>query len=133
MRFNRILVFVGDSKTGSMRARLGFGHDIDRLMPKFHFPLQFEADVFHIVLEKGVDIVIEDVTADNIASKIPAWHRTAVTAKSFLLLPIMINKRAIGMFYADMENKDSLQITPRQLGLLRTLRNQAILAIKQKQ
>lgn len=133
MRFNRILVFVGDSKTGSMRARLGFGRDVDRLMPKFHFPLQFEADVFHIVLQKGVDIVIEDVTADNIASKIPAWHRTAVTAKSFLLLPIMINKRAIGMFYADMENKDSLQITPRQLGLLRTLRNQAILAIKQKQ
>lgn len=133
MRFNRILIFVGDSRTGSMRARLGFGRDIDNLLPKFHFPLHFEADVFHIALQKGVDIVIENVTAANIASKIPCWHSNAVSAKSFLLLPIMINSKPIGMFYADMENPDSLQLTPRQLSLLRTLRNQAILAIKQKQ
>lgn len=133
MRFNRILIFVGDSRNGSMRARLGFGRDIDNLLAKFQFPLHFAPDVFHIALQKGVDIVIEDVTADNIAGKIPDWHRTAVSAKSFLLLPIMINNKPIGLFYADMENRDSLQLTPRQLSLLRTLRNQAILAIKQKQ
>lgn len=133
MQFNRILIFVGDSKTSSMRARLGFGSEIDTLLPKFRFPLKFEPDVFHIALDKGVDIIIENVTADNIASKIPAWHRNAVSAQSFLLLPIMINKKAIGLFYADMEEFNSLKITPRQLGLLRTLRNQAVLAIKQKQ
>lgn len=133
MRFNRVLIFVRDGKTNTMRARFGFGTDIDRLLPKLQFPIPFEPDVFHVAMEKGVDIVIEDVAADNIASKIPAWYRGAVSAQCFLLLPVMINGKAIGLFYADMETANSLQVSQRQLGLLRTLRNQAVLAIKQKQ
>jgi HD-like signal output (HDOD) protein len=133
MGFNRILLLVRDAKTGTMRARLGFGQDIDTLLPKFHFPVKFSPDVFHVAVEKGVDIVIEDVTAENIASKMPDWHRKAVNAQCFLLLPVMINNSAIGLFYADMETANSLQVTQRQLSLLRTLRNQVVLAIKQKQ
>ena len=53
MGFNRIMVLVRDPKTASMRARSGFGRDIDALLPKFHFPLKFMPDVFHIALEKG--------------------------------------------------------------------------------
>ena len=45
----------------------------------------------------------------------------------------MINGKAIGLFYADMETANSLQVSQRQLSLLRTLRNQAVLAIRQKQ
>ncbi len=116
-----------------MRARFGFGEDIDRVLPKLQFPVSFEPDVFHVAMEKGVDIVIEDVAAENIASKIPAWYRSAVKAQCFLLLPVMINGKAIGLFYADMETANSLQVSQRQLSLLRTLRNQAVLAIRQKQ
>jgi HD-like signal output (HDOD) protein len=133
MRFNRVLIFVRDGKTNTMRARFGFGAEIDRLLPKLQFPISFEPDVFHVSMEKGVDIVIEDVAADNITSKIPAWYRGAVPAQCFLLLPVMINGKAIGLFYADMEAANSLQVSQRQLSLLRTLRNQAVLAIKQKQ
>jgi HD-like signal output (HDOD) protein len=133
MNFNRVLIFVRDSKANMMRARFGFGVDIDRVLVKLQFPVAFQPDVFHVALEKGVDIVIEDVTADNIASKIPAWHRETVQAQCFLLLPVSIHGRPIGLFYADMEAANSLKVTPRQLSLLRTLRNQAVLAIKQKQ
>jgi HD-like signal output (HDOD) protein len=132
MRFNRILTIVRDAKTNTMRARFGFGDDVDNLVPKFHFPLKFEPDVFHVALEKGADIVIEDVMAENIASKIPTWFNDAVSAQCFLLLPIMINDKPIALIYADMALANSLQITPSQLGLLRTLRNQAVLAIRQK-
>lgn len=133
MGFNRVLIFVRDGKTSTMRARFGFGSEIDRVLSRLHFPIAFEPDVFHVALEKGVDIVIEDVTAENIASKIPGWYRGAVAAQCFLLLPVMINQRAIGLFYADMESANTLKVSPRQLSLLRTLRNQAVLAIKQKQ
>ncbi|MEZ0271304.1 MAG: HDOD domain-containing protein [Methylophilaceae bacterium] len=133
MNFHRVLIFVRDGKTNTMRARFGFGVDIDRVLPKMHFPIPFEPDVFHVAMEKGVDIVIEDVAADNIASKIPAWYRAAVQAQCFLLLPVMINGKAIGLFYADMATANTLQVSQRQLSLLRTLRNQAVLAIKQKQ
>ncbi|OIQ79083.1 serine/threonine-protein kinase PknB [mine drainage metagenome] len=133
MSFNRTLIFVRDAKKNQMTARFGFGHDSDEILARFHFPLAFTPDVFHLAMEKGADIVIEDVTSSNIASKIPAWYHDTVDSKCFLLLPIMIKGKAIGLIYADMQKANSLQITPRQLSLLRTLRNQAVLAIKQKQ
>ncbi len=52
--------------------------------------------------------------------------------KSFILLPVVINKKTMGLFYADMQEANSLELSERQLSLLRTLRNQAVLAIKQK-
>lgn len=132
MRFNRTLIFVRDTKNNVMAARFGFGPDSDAILPKFRFPLAFAPDVFHLAMEKGADIVIEDVTAQNIVSKIPAWYREAVTSQSFMLLPVNINNKSIGLFYADMEHANAMQVSPRQLSLLRTLRNQAVLALKQK-
>ncbi len=90
------------------------------------------ADVFHLSLEKGLDIAIENIDAPNIADKIPAWYRTTVNSPCFILLPIMLKDKAVGMFYADMLVANSLNVSQHQLSLLRTLRNQAILAIKQK-
>ena len=132
MNFNRTMIFVRDAKSNQMVARFGFGKDSDAVLSKFHFPLAFAPDVFHLAMEKGADIVIEDVTAQNIAAKIPVWYRDAVTSQSFLLLPVMIKDKAIGLFYADMEQANGLQVSPKQLSLLRTLRNQAVLAIRQK-
>lgn len=132
MGFSHTLIFVRDGKTNQMVARFGFGQNSDKLLAKFRFPLAFAPDVFHLALEKSADIVIEDVAADNIAAKIPQWHREAVASQSFLLLPVVINGKAIGLFYADMPEANAMKVSPRQLSLLRTLRNQAVLAIKQQ-
>lgn len=131
MGFNRILMLVRDIKTNTMQARSGFGEDIEALLPNFNFSLRFAPDVFHLAIEKGVDIVIEDVAAESIASKIPDWYSKVSQAKSFLLLPVMVNSKAVGCFYADMKIINSLDGSSKNLSLLRTLRNQAVLAIKQ--
>lgn len=130
--FRHTLIFIRDETQGMMVARFGFGETVDEIIPHFRFPLKFEQDVFHLAIDQGLDIVIEDVQAGNITDKIPAWLRNAVDSQCFLLLPVMVNKRAIGLIYADMQKANTLQISQRQLSLLRTLRNQAILAIKQK-
>lgn len=132
MGFKYVLIFSRDNKLGMMVARFGFGENVSAIIPRFRFPLAFESDVFHLALQKGLDIVIEDVAAPNIASKIPSWHSSAVDSGYFLLLPVVVNKIAVGMIYADMQEAKKLQITPKQLSMLRTLRNQAVLAIKQK-
>jgi hypothetical protein len=124
--------FIRDTKLGTMRARLGFGTNIERTIPKCTFPLAFSPDVFHVALDKGVDIVIEDALAPKIVSRIPLWHQQAMPAKSFLLLPVMVKNQAIGLFYADSEQAEGIKVTPQQLGLLRTLRSQVVLAFKQK-
>lgn len=130
--FKHTLIFIRDNKQNLMAARFGFGPTVDTIIPKLRFPLAFEPDVFHLSIDQGVDIFIKDVQASNIAGKIPAWFRNAVDAQCFLLLPVMVNRTAIGLIYADIQEANSLQISQSQLALLRTLRNQAILAIKQK-
>ena len=130
--FKHVLIMIRDNKQNQMVARFGFGENVVALIPRFRFSLVFEPDVFHLAAEKGLDIVIEDVRAENIASKIPKWFNTAVDSQCFLLLPVTVNKKTLGLIYADMQAANSLQVTPQQLALLRTLRNQAILAIKQK-
>jgi len=132
MGFQYVVIFSRDAKKNMMMARFGFGEKVSEIIPGFHFSLNFEADVFHLALAKGLDIVIEDVGAPNIANKIPSWHGKSVNSRYFLLLPMVINKVAAGLIYADMLEAKKLQIAPSELSLLRDLRNQAVLAIKQK-
>lgn len=132
MGFNRTLLLVRDVKTHKMSARFGFGNDIDVVLPKFRLSLDFTPDVFHLAMSKGADLMIEDISAENIIDKIPDWYRKTVSSQSFILLPMIIKDKPIGLFYADMNEAHSMQISPKQLSLLRTLRNQSVLAIKQK-
>ena len=132
MGFNRALVMIRNPKLGIMAARFGFGADINEAIPNFRFSLKFVPDVFHLSIDKGLDISIEDTHALNILDKIPGWYRNTINAPCFILLPLMLNGKAVGLFYADMLEANGLDLSPQQLSLLRTLRNQAVLAIKQK-
>ncbi|MFK2890448.1 HDOD domain-containing protein [Dyella flagellata] len=127
--FSRTMIYIRDTRLNTMRARFGFGAEIDRLIPRCDFPLAFAPDVFHVALEKGVDIVIEDAHADHITRRIPDWFRQGINAKSFLLLPVPIRGTAIGMLYADSE-RGAIKLSAEQLGSLRTLRSQVVLAFK---
>ena len=130
--FRHTLILIRDDLQGVMAAELGFGENVEAIIPRFRFPLKFMPDVFHLAVDQGLDIVIEDVQAANITDKIPAWFRNLVDSQCFLLLPVMVNKRTVGLIYADMKEANTLKISQHQLSLLRTLRNQAILAVKQK-
>jgi HD-like signal output (HDOD) protein len=130
MGFTRTMMFIRDARMNTMRARFGFGADIERVIPQCTFPLAFAPDAFHVSIEKGADIVIENAQAENIAQRIPDWHRQAIRAKSFILLPVMMKGQAIGLLYADSDKPDGIKIDAEQLGLLRTLRGQVTLAFK---
>ncbi len=132
MGFNRAIILIRDNKQNAMVAKFGFGEDVAAVIPSFRFSLAFVPDVFHLSVEKGLDIAMEDINAPNIAEKIPAWYRTSVNAPCFVLLPIMVKNKAVGLYYADMLKPGSLNMSQEQLSLLRTLRNQAVLAIMQK-
>ncbi|WP_373975793.1 HDOD domain-containing protein [Chitinibacter sp. SCUT-21] len=131
--FERVLFCTRDVKKGTMVARFGFGKDVDVILPKFNFPLSPLEDVFQLVLAKNADVFIEDVDAESIAQRIPAWYRVISQSKTLVVFPVVIDKKAVGLFYADRMSAHSLSLPHDQLNLLKTLRNQAILAIRQKQ
>ena len=101
LRFTRALLCVRDPKTNSLRARYGFGAGVDELSRSFGVPLGSNADVFHVALNHNADIFIADIDADTIKARVPAWYRGAINAASFLLLPMLVDKRVVGLVYAD--------------------------------
>ncbi|QLG87373.1 HDOD domain-containing protein [Chitinibacter bivalviorum] len=131
--FDRVLFCTRDVKKGTMVARFGFGKEVDAILPKFSFPVSPLADVFQLVLARNADVFIEDVDAESIAQRIPDWYRTLSQAKTLVVFPVVVDKKPIGLFYADRFAAHSLHLPHEQLNLLKTLRNQAILAIRQKQ
>ena len=131
MGFKRVLLCIRDAKAGVMQGRFGFGPDANELARLFRFPLSFTPDIFHAATSKGVDILISDIDDPKIAARIPDWYRKAVSAHSFVLFPLNIKGNPVALIYADQDEPGGIAIPDKELQLLRTLRNQAILAIKQ--
>ena len=131
MGFKRVVLCIRDAKAGAMQGRFGFGPDANELARAFCFPLSFTPDIFHVATSKGVDILISDIDDPKIASRIPDWYRKAVPAHSFVLFPLNIKGNPVALIYADRDEPGGIEIPEKELQLLRTLRNQAIMAIKQ--
>ena len=47
-------------------------------------------------------------------------------------MPVIVNKKTVGLIYADSDRAETLSFKTEELSLLKTLRNQAVLAIRQK-
>lgn len=131
MGFRRVVLCIRDAKAGVMQGRFGFGPDANEVARKFRFPLTFTPDIFHAATSKGVDLLITDIDDPKIASRIPDWYRKAVPAHSFVLFPLNIKGNPVALIYADRDEPGGIEIPEKELQLLRTLRNQAIMAIKQ--
>lgn len=131
MGFKRVVLCIRDAKAGCMQGRFGFGFDANEVAKTFRMPLGFTPDVFHVAMSKGVDLMISDINDPNITERIPDWYRKGAHAKSFVLFPLNIKGNPVALIYADSDQAGGLSIPEKELSLLRTLRNQAILAIKQ--
>jgi len=131
MGFKRVVLCIRDAKAGCMQGRFGFGPNANEVAKAFRFPLSFTPDIFHAATSKGVDILISDINDPKIAARVPDWYRKAVPAHSFVLFPLNIKGNPVALIYADRDEPGGISIPENELSLLRTLRNQAILAIKQ--
>ncbi len=131
MGFRRVILCIRDAKAGVMQGRFGFGPDAMAVAKAFRFPLSFTPDIFHAATSKGVDLLISDIDDPKIAARIPDWYRKAVPARAFVLFPLNIKGSPVALIYADHDAPNGIVMPEKELSLLRTLRNQAVLAIKQ--
>ena len=130
MAFEHILLSLHDVGRKRYVARLGFGSEIESFMAGFSFPDRYSANVFHAALKNGVDLYIEDTGAAKIRSGIPEWYRRLTRAGSFLLFPLVVSGKPLGLIYADHPQPKGLGLSGGQLNLLKALRNQVILAFR---
>lgn len=132
MHFDHIIFCMRDAKTETMTGRFGLGDGVEAHVKGFKSPLKAATpDLFAVVCSKGTDTMISDASEPRLAQRLPAWYRTGLNAPTFLLLPLMIKGAPFGLIYADKKKRGALELDEKELALLRTLRNQAVMAFKQ--
>ncbi|MEK7736337.1 MAG: HDOD domain-containing protein, partial [Pseudomonadota bacterium] len=131
MGFKRVLFCLREPKSGQMVGRFGFGPATGEILPHFRFPLGGTTDVFGVAVSRGVDILINDINDTGIRERIPDWYRQYVPGETFVLFPLRLKGVSVGLIYCDKDHAGEIVIPPRELSLLKTLRNQALLALKQ--
>ncbi len=133
--FRRVVFCLRDAKTETLTGRFGLGDGVEAIAPLFRVPLRLadggNADLFAAVCQKGADTLIADATVPKIAERLPVWYRGDVRAPSFLLLPMTLKGAPFALIYADKAKAGGIDLGEKELQLLRTLRNQAVMAFKQ--
>ncbi len=129
--FDHAVVCMVNNKYHTMQGK--FGHGINHaFLKQFQFSMNYKADVFHLALEKGVDIFIADTLDEKIVKKIPAWYQQLIEAETFIILPVMINDKPVGLFYGDRFKAGELIIKQQELKLMQQLKALACEALIKK-
>lgn len=128
--FKRVLLCLRNGATGMMCARSGFGAYMEESVERFRFPLGGRNDIFNAILASDKNVLIRDVQDPRIAPLIPEWFRLRFPVQTFIVFPLRIKGVAVAMIYADQDYADSIDISEQDMPLMRTLCNQAVLAIR---
>lgn len=127
----RVLLCLRDASGQQLLGRMGLGEDATEVARRFRLSLQGGNDLFALVCNKGVDTLISDASAPNVASRLPAWYREQIGAPCFLLLPMQFKGAPLGLIYADTATAGAIVLGEQPLALVKTLRNQAVMAFRQ--
>nr|WP_307731827.1 HDOD domain-containing protein [Massilia antarctica] len=130
MGFRFATVCLKDARSGQYRARLAFGEDHARRQAGFAFPMGAARDLFHLAMENDADLMIADATSPKIRDLVPLWHRALLPdAKSFIVLPLVVSKVQVGLFYADRAELAPEGVPPDETSLIKALKGQVLLAL----
>lgn len=131
LAMQRVIFALRDPKTGLLIGRLGVGLDAQDWCRRLVVDLRVNppVDLLAAICLKGADTLIADARAASLRSRLPDWLRP-ITPRSMLLLPLAMKGSTFGLLYADRERAPALTLAERELELVRTLRNQMVLAFK---
>jgi HD-like signal output (HDOD) protein len=102
--FSRAVAFLRNQEKSRYAARMCFGEGVQELLPRLAFDDAYQPDVFHAAL--GSDKMVFAAHAQDPAflTKVPRWWREAFpTARSFMILPLTVNRQPVGLFYGDWD------------------------------
>jgi hypothetical protein len=130
MGFRFATVCLRDARSGQYRARLSFGADDSVLQAGFVFPAAPSRDLFHLAMENNADLMIADASSAKIRDLLPAWHRALLPdAASFIVLPLVVGKVQLGLFYADRTVQAPEGVAPDETALIKALKGQVLVAL----
>ena len=129
--FRRMVFCLREARTDMLTGRFGLGEGSEGAVRALKVPLKAQGDLFAAVCLRGADTLINDATEPRMQARLPEWYRKGVNAPSFLLLPLQIKGQPFALIDADQATPGGIVVDDKALGLLRTLRNQAVMAFRQ--
>ncbi|HZW23642.1 HDOD domain-containing protein [Noviherbaspirillum sp.] len=131
MGFRFATVCLKDLHSHQFRARIAMGEKSAERQAGFAFPVHKARDLFHLALENNADLMISDATAPKIRELLPAWHRALLPdARSFIVLPLVVQNKHLGLFYADRAQAAPEGVPPDETSLIKTLKGQVLTALQ---
>jgi serine/threonine protein kinase len=132
LAFRCVVFGLRDPKTGVITGRFGLGGPAAALSAQFRVDVNPNGpvDLLSVACKKAADTLISDASADNVRSRLPTWLQREAGARSFVLLPMTMKGAPFALIYADCATAGGIVLGERELSLLRTLRNQAVMAFK---
>ncbi|MTW03581.1 HDOD domain-containing protein [Duganella ginsengisoli] len=129
MGFRFATVCLRDMRAGLYRARIAFGEKHVERMAGFTFALT-GTDLFHLAMQNDADLMIADAATHKVRELLPPWHRTLLPdARSFIVLPLVVQGQQLGLFYADRSVAAPEGVPPDEASLIRALKAQLIVAL----
>ncbi len=128
----RVVFCLRDPRIDMLTGRFGLGDDATVAAASMRVPLRQVGDLFAAVCLKGADTLVADATQGQFASRLPGWYSGSINAPTFLLLPMLMKGAPFALIYADHSAAGGIALGDSELGLVRTLRNQAVMAFKQQ-
>ena len=130
MGFRFATVCLKDARSGQFRARVAFGDGHADKQAGFVFPVTSSRDLFHLSMENDADLMIADASTPKIRDLLPQWHRQLLPdARSFIVLPLVVGKVQLGLFYADRTEAAPEGVPPDETSLIRALKGQVLVAL----
>ena len=134
MGFRFAVMCVRDMKNNEYRARIGLGENNMSRQSRFVFPATVseyaKPDLFHLAIENDADLFISDSVDTKIIELLPAWHKVLLPdARSFIVIPLVVQKKPFGLFYADRVQPAPEGVPQDETALIKTLKGQVLAAL----
>lgn len=130
----RAIAFLHQHKESQYVAKMSFGAGVQALLPHLVFDDIYHPDVFKTALSNDKLIFIENAQDADFAPKLPHWWKsTLAPAKSFLILPLSLNRHPTAFIYGDWsDNPPTITLQELEFSLLNEIRNLLIHALERR-
>lgn len=133
MGFRFATACLRDLQQAKYTARISVGEKYMERQKEFQFPVDGDASIFHLAMNNNVDLMIADALNPKIQATLPDWHKRLLSdTRSFIVLPLVIENKALGFFYADRALPAPEGVAPDETALVKTLKAQLMSAMTKR-
>jgi HD-like signal output (HDOD) protein len=131
--FRFATICLRDQQQSRYVARISVGELYSERQKAFVLAALPEESVFHLAMANNSDLMIADARLPKMQNLLPLWHKSLLPdTRSFMVLPLVVQNKSLGFFYADRATTAEEGVPPDEAALIRTLKSQLIAVMMRK-